>query len=68
MDREDYKRDIAIEPIEVPKSNYSAFFKSLEGDNMLFDYYMNQSFVTVNEEVIMKFLEDTLVLIEANIE
>ena len=68
MDREDYKRDIAIEPIEVPKSNYSAFFKSLEGDNMLFDYYMNQSFVTVNEEVIMKFLEDTLVLIEANID
>ena len=68
MDREDYKRDIAIEPIEVPKSNYTAFFKSLEVDSMLFDYYMNQSFVTVNEEVIMKFLEDTLVLIDANIE
>jgi hypothetical protein len=68
MDREDYKRGIAIQPIEVPKSNYSAFFKSLEVDSMLFDYYMNQSFVTVNEEVIMKFLEDTLVLIDANIE
>ncbi len=68
MDREDYKRNILIEPIQVPKSNYIAFLTNLEVDSMLFDYYMNQSFVTVNENSILTFLEDTLSLINANIE
>ncbi len=67
MDREDYARDILIKPIQVPKSNYIEFLTKLEIDGFLFDYYMNQSFVTINEEAIMKFLEDTLVLIESNI-
>ena len=68
MDREDYRRDIVIQPIQVPKSNYVEFLTNLEVDNMLFDYYMNQSFVTVNEDNIMKFLEETLRLIDSNIE
>lgn len=67
MDREDYKRDILIPPIQVPKSNYDEFLSSLQVDNMLFDYYMNQSFVTTNEELIMTFLKETLELIENNI-
>lgn len=67
MDREDYKRDILIPPIKVPKSNYDEFLNSLQVDNMLFDYYMNQSFVTTNEELIMTFLKETLKLIENNI-
>ncbi|MCB0399767.1 MAG: hypothetical protein KDD26_09135 [Winogradskyella sp.] len=44
-----------------------AFLSSLEVDSMLFDYYMNQSYVTVNENAIMCFLKETLSLIEANI-
>ena len=67
MDREDYARDIIIKPIEVPKSNYIEFLTSLEIDGFLFDSYMNQSFVTTNEEAIMRFLEETLELIETNI-
>ena len=67
MDREDYARGILIKPIQVPKSNYITFLTSLEIDGFLFDYYMNQSFVTINEEAIMKFLESTLELIESNI-
>ena len=67
MDREDYKRNIVIEPIQVPKSNYITFLTSLEVDSMLFDYYMNQSYVTINEDRVMEFLEDTLRLIDANI-
>ena len=67
MDRSDYKRDIVIQPIQVPRENYVAFLSSLEVDSMLFDYYMNQSFVTVNENAIMKFLKETLNLIETNI-
>lgn len=68
MDRSDYIRDMTIEPIKVPKSNYVAFLNNLEADSMLFDYYMNQSYVTVNENSIMEFLVNTLSLIEANIE
>lgn len=68
MDREDYVRDIVIKPIEVPKSNYVAFLSSLEVDGFLFDYYMNQSYVSTNEDSIMKFLKETLTLIEKNIE
>ena len=67
MDREDYVRDILIKPIQVPKSNYIKFLSSLEIDSFLFDYYMNQSYVTTNEETIMKFLKSTLELIESNI-
>ncbi|WP_299335495.1 DUF6090 family protein [uncultured Psychroserpens sp.] len=67
MNRSDYKRNISIQPLEVPKENYAAFLSSLEVDSMLFDYYMNQSYVTVNENAIMRFLKDTLSLIEANI-
>ena len=67
MDRIDYKRDIVIPPKQVPKSNYIDFFTSLEGDNMLFDFYMNQSYVTKNEEKIHAFLSETLQLIEKNI-
>ncbi|MBE9491001.1 MAG: hypothetical protein IMY67_11945 [Bacteroidetes bacterium] len=67
MHREDYKRDILIKAIQVPKSNYIEFFTNLEIDGMLFDYYLNQSFVTINEESIMLFLETTLQLIETNI-
>lgn len=68
LDRQDYERDILIQPIQVPKSNYMEFLTSLEIDGMLFDYYMNQSFVTTNEESLLTFLENTLELIESNIE
>ena len=67
MDRADYKRDILIPSKQVPKSNYIDFFTSLECDNMLFDFYMNQSFVTTNEEKIIVFLDKILQLIEQNI-
>ncbi|WP_432411425.1 DUF6090 family protein [Rasiella sp. SM2506] len=68
MDRKDYIRAIVIKPIQVPKSNYVEFLTSLEIDGFLFDYYMNQSFVTTNEESIMEFLQNTLTLIESNID
>ena len=67
MDREDYVRAVVIKPIQVPRSNYVEFLTSLEIDGFMFDYYMNQSFVTTNEESIMEFLEETLKLSEDNI-
>ena len=67
IDREDYARDIVIKPMQVPKSNYIEFLTDLATDGYLFDYYMNQSFVTKNEESIMNYLTETLELIETNI-
>jgi len=67
MNRSDYRRNISIQPMDVQKENYVAFLSNLEVDSMLFDYYMNQSYVTVNENAIMRFLKETLSLIEANI-
>jgi hypothetical protein len=67
MDREDYSRDIIIKPMHLPKSNYMKFLTDLEIDGSFFDYYMNQSYVTINEEAIMEFLQETLHLIEQNI-
>jgi hypothetical protein len=67
LKREDYPRERDLKLKQVPKANYVEFFSNLEIDGMLFDYYMNQSFVTSNEESLMKFLESTLVLIENNI-
>ncbi len=68
MDRKDYLRAVLIKPIKVPKSNYIEFLTNLEIDGFLFDYYMNQSFVSTNEESIMAYLEETLELIEQNID
>ena len=67
MDREDYLRDVLIKPIDVSKSNYKEFLTNLERDGFLFDSYLNQSFVTTNEESIMNYLKETLKLIEQNI-
>ena len=67
QDRKDYKRELILKPKVVSKKNYSDFMTNLEVDGMLFDYYMNQSFVTTNEEVIMEFLQSTLKLIDRNI-
>ena len=67
MDREDYSRDIILKPMQLPKSNYMKFLTDLEIDGFFFDYYVNQSYVTINEEAIMEFLEETLDLIEQNI-
>ncbi|MFK7831941.1 MAG: DUF6090 family protein [Winogradskyella sp.] len=68
MDREDYLRDVLIKPMDVPKSNYVAFLTNLEVDGFLFDFYLNQSFVTKNEASIMTYLKETLALIETNID
>lgn len=68
MNRADYQREIVIQPFKIPKENYVAFLSSLEVDNMLFDSYMSQSYVTINENAIMQFLKETLKLIETNIQ
>ena len=66
--RSDYARNYKVSPRSVAKSNYIELLTNLETDGALFEYYLNQSFVTINEENILHFLEKTIELIEANIE
>jgi hypothetical protein len=68
QNRPDYIRNNAIQPIEVPKQNYQEFINSLEVDGLLYNHYMNQSFVTINEESIEEFLNEIVELINQNIE
>jgi hypothetical protein len=68
QDRPDYSRTDVIEPLEVPQQNYQNFITSLEVDGLLYNHYMNQSFVTINEESIEDFLIEIIDLINENIE
>jgi len=68
IDRTDYTRNFKVNNRQIPKSNYIEFLTNIETDGALFDYYLNQSFVTINEDNILSFLEKTIKLIEANIE
>ncbi len=66
QDRPDYKREIVIKPMEVPAENYVRFLNDLKMDGAMFNYYINQSFVTTNEESIEAYLLNVLTLIEQN--
>jgi hypothetical protein len=67
IDRTDYTRNFKVKTRQIPKSNYIEFLTNIETDGALFDYYLNQSFVTINEENILDFLENTIKLIKDNI-
>lgn len=67
MVRSDYDRPIIVEPIKVGKEKYKAFFQSLEVDGSIYQAYMNQSFVHVNEENIAQDLDEFLEIVEMNI-
>lgn len=66
--RSDYDRTLVIKPIEVSADNYQRFINSLEVDGALYDSYMNQSFVYINEENIEQYLDRFLQLVEENID
>lgn len=68
IDRTDYSRNYRVKKRQVPKLNYIEFLTNIEADGAMFDYYLNQSFVTINEDNILSFLENTIKLIEANIQ
>ncbi|WP_411768156.1 DUF6090 family protein [Winogradskyella sp. A3E31] len=67
QDRPDYKRDDVVNKISAPEQNYYDFMNNLKVDGSLFEYYINQSFVTTNEESIKEYLEDILHLLNQNI-
>ena len=66
-DRVDYKRELRIKPILVSEENYSAFFSSLEVDGVLYEIYLNQSYVTSNEIALRGYIESVIKLLEENI-
>ena len=67
QDRSDYKKVYSIKPIEVDVKQYQKFIKNVEVDNAWYSHYINQTFVTINEEEINRFLNKILDLINKNI-
>ncbi|GAB5531568.1 MAG: hypothetical protein Roseis3KO_33450 [Roseivirga sp.] len=65
--REDYDRALVIKPIKMPKSSYTKFYNSLEVDGVLYEMYLNQTFVTVNEESLISFIKEVIKSLEQNI-
>jgi hypothetical protein len=67
QDRPDYRRNRRITPMEVPESSYQEFRESLEVDGVLYYYYLNQSFVVINEGYIEEDILTILNLIDREI-
>ena len=68
QDRPDYQRDFKVIPLKVPLENYQKFLNDMEMDSALYNHYLNQSFVSINEEVIEKFLMDVIDILNQNIQ
>ncbi len=63
QERPDYQRLMQISPIKVPDKNYAEFITSLEVDGVIYDHYMNQYFVFINEENIELYIKRVLELL-----
>lgn len=68
QDRSDYQKSYKIKPIKVNIDNYQKFIENTEVDNAWYSHYINQSFVTINEEEVERFLLKILDLINKNID
>jgi len=64
QDRPDYQRQKKISPIKISDENYRAFTSSLEVDGVIYDYYMNQYYVVINEDNIEVYIKRVLDLID----
>ncbi|MDO1501167.1 DUF6090 family protein [Winogradskyella maritima] len=67
QDRSDYQKSYQIKPIEVDTANYQLFIEDTEVDNAWYSHYINQTFVTINEEEVERFLLKILDLLNKNI-
>ncbi len=63
QERPDYQRHMQISPITVPDENYAEFITSLEVDGVIYDHYVNQYFVFINEENIDSYIKRVLELL-----
>ncbi len=68
QDRPDYQRLKQISPMKVSEDNYKEFTLSLEVDGAIYDHYLNQYFVVINEENIELYINRVLALIDKEIE
>ncbi len=66
--RPDYLRQKQITPLSVSEENYKKLITSLEVDGTIFDHYMNQYYVFINEENIESYIKRVLDLIERELD
>ena len=64
QDRPDYQRQKQISPIKISDENYKEFINSLEVDGVIYDHYLNQYYVFINEENIELYIKRVLDLIQ----
>jgi hypothetical protein len=62
--RPDYMRSKVIKPIKVPDQNYVDFANSLDVDGAIYDQYINQYFVVINENNVEEYIKQVLRMIE----
>ena len=65
--RADYVRKRQVTPRQASEEDYYHFTTSLEVDGALYDHYMNQYYVVINEESIDRYIERVLMLIEGEL-
>ena len=65
--RPDYQREHSVNPKLFPESDYQAFATSMMVDGIIYDHYMNQYYVIINEEHIEAYILQTLNLIESEL-
>jgi benzoyl-CoA reductase/2-hydroxyglutaryl-CoA dehydratase subunit BcrC/BadD/HgdB len=57
-------RSKVIKPIKVPDQNYVDFANSLDVDGAIYDQYINQYFVVINENNVEEYIKQVLRMIE----
>jgi hypothetical protein len=64
QDRPDYLRERKVTFKQFPEEDHQGFISSMEVDGVVFDHYMNQSYVVINEEGIKDYIQRVMGLIE----
>lgn len=67
QNRPDYQRNYKVKPIKTPQKKYQQLLENIEVDGVVYNHYMNQQFVTINENTLEKFLIRIIDLIDKNL-
>ena len=67
QDLPDYEWEKAMRPIRLDASNYTDILNDLEMDGVMYVHYLNQSFVSINEERILNYINEVISLLDTQI-
>jgi hypothetical protein len=67
QNRPDYFRQKEISPLPGNIEGYTAFVGSLEVDGAIYDHYLNQYYVVITEDALVRYIRQVLELIDSQI-